>query len=94
MEVNYNHIYLSFKDNSRAKTRQQIPEGNRHRGLYITYVSCANNVITEFYDGELFDDESWGNSNNWKLVMNTGVSKKDFLDLKKKVEELEKRIPS
>lgn len=61
----YNHIFLPFTENSRAITRCQIPQELRRKGLWITYISCKDNVITEWYDGNTFDDTSWGNSNNW-----------------------------
>ncbi len=61
----FNHIYLPFKDNSKTLTRQQIPNKLRRKGLWITYISCQGNVITEWYNSEDFSNKAWGDSKNW-----------------------------
>lgn len=61
----YNHIYLDFIGNSKALTRQQVPMNQRRRGLYITYVSCAGNTITEWYNSDDFSNKAWGDNANW-----------------------------
>ena len=68
-----NHIFLSFIENSKVKTRLQVSEENRYKGLFITYVSCADNVVTEFYDNDVYDDASWGNDDNWKELVDCRV---------------------
>lgn len=67
---NINHVYLPFKDNSRATTRNQVLRSNRKRGLWITYVSCKGNIITEYYLSDDFSDEAWGNNDNWLPYIN------------------------
>lgn len=61
----YNHIYLPLKDNSRGETRLQIPKELRRKGLWITYIYCNNEIITEIYNGDSIDDTSWKNTENW-----------------------------
>lgn len=61
-----NHLFLPFKNNSKRDTRLQIPSEIRRRGLWISYISCAGNLITEIYDGSGIDDKSWSDGNNWK----------------------------
>ena len=60
-----NHIYVPFKENSRAITRQQVPDNIRRKGLWITYISCKGCVITEYYNSNDLSDKAWGDSNNW-----------------------------
>ena len=60
-----NHIYLPFKGNSKALTRQQIPAKLRRRGLWITYISCAGKTTTEWYNSSNYSDKAWGDNNNW-----------------------------
>lgn len=62
----FNSIYLPLIDRSRTLTRLQIPDSMRRRGLWITYISYNDNVITERYEGEDFSDKAWGDSHNWK----------------------------
>lgn len=64
-----NHLYLPFKNNTRRDTRNQVPGSRRRKGLWITYKSCKGNIITEYYIGDAFDDNSWGNSANWKSYL-------------------------
>lgn len=61
----YNHIYLPFKNNSKTLTRQQIPNNIRRRGLWITYISCKGNVVTEYYNSTDYSNKAWGDSDNW-----------------------------
>lgn len=61
----FNHIYLPFKDNSKSLTRLQVPDKFRRRGLWITYVSCKGNTITEWYDSDDLSNKAWGDNKNW-----------------------------
>lgn len=61
----YNHIWVPFKGNSKVVTRQQIPAKLRRRGLWITYKSCANKTVTEWYNSDNFTDAQWGKNENW-----------------------------
>lgn len=71
----YNHIYLPFKDNSKSLTRLQIPNKLRRKGLWITYVSCKGNVITEWYNSDDFSNKAWGDNGNWVPYLNKEVVK-------------------
>jgi len=64
----FNHLYIDFTNNSRYETRLKVPTNYRRQGLYITYVSCDGEVVTEYYTGTSFDDESWQDDNNWTQV--------------------------
>lgn len=77
----YNHIYLPFKDNSKTFTRQQVPANLRRQGLWITYISCKGNTITEWYDNDDFSDKAWGDSKNWVPYMNKEVIKSMIDDI-------------
>lgn len=61
----YNHLYLQFKDNSKAATRLQVPVKYRRKGLWITYTSCQNNVVTEYYNSDDYSDKAWKDNCNW-----------------------------
>lgn len=61
----FNHIYLPFKDNSKTLTRLQVPSNIRRQGLWITYVSCKGNTITEYYNSNDYSNKAWGDSKNW-----------------------------
>lgn len=61
----YNHIYLPFKDNSKACTRLQIIPKLRRKGLWITYKSCQGNVVTEWYNSDDFSNKAWSDNKNW-----------------------------
>lgn len=69
-----NHLYLPFIENSKTKTRLQVPQNLRRKGLWVTYTSCKNQVTTEWYNGESFDDTAWGDSANW-----TSYIAKDYI---------------
>lgn len=71
----FNHIYLPFKENSKKLTRLQVPDKFRRKGLWITYISCQDNVITEWYDSDDFSNESWEDSKNWVPYLNKEVIK-------------------
>lgn len=61
----YNHIFLPFKDNSRGSTRLQVPSNIRRKGLWITYISCKGNTITEWYNSDDYSNKAWQDGDNW-----------------------------
>lgn len=71
----FNHIYLPFKDNSKTLTRLQVPNKFRRKGLWITYVSCKGNTITEWYNSDDFSNKAWGDNSNWVPYLNKQVIK-------------------
>lgn len=68
-----NHLYLSFKDNSKAVTRNQVPLELRRKGLWITYNSCAGKIITEYYKSDDFSNREWGKNENWVPYLNSDI---------------------
>lgn len=71
----FNHIYLSFIGNSKKETRLQILPKYRRKGLFITYTSCKNGVITEYYNANDLSNDSWGDSNNWVKILGEEILK-------------------
>lgn len=66
----YNHIFLPFIDNSKALTRKQVPSELRRKGLWVTYISCKGNAITEWFKGDDLSDSAWEDSSNWVPYIN------------------------
>lgn len=66
-----NHIYLPFKNRTRRDTRLQVPNELRRRGLWVTYISCKGNIVTEWYNTQPTDNESWVKNENWTRLYNT-----------------------
>lgn len=60
-----NHLYLPFKNNTKKDTRLQVPFSMRRKGLWISYVTCRGNVVTEWYNSDATDNNSWGDGVNW-----------------------------
>lgn len=60
-----NHIYLPFKNRTRRDTRLQVPNELRRRGLWVTYISCKGNIVTEWYNAQPTDNNSWVKNENW-----------------------------
>lgn len=71
----FNHIYLPFKDNSKTLTRLQVPNKFRRKGLWITYVSCKGNTITEWYNSDDFSNKAWGDNSNWVPYLDKQIIK-------------------
>lgn len=72
-----NHIVVPFTNNSIRDTRLQVPVALRRKGLWITYVTCQGTVVTEFYNHELTDVNSWVNPNNWVNHLNECIIKRE-----------------
>ena len=68
----FNMYFLSY-NGSRELTRLQVPMSIRKTGLWVTYVLYDKTVVTEWYAGEAIDDNSWGDSSNWRVGTNTLV---------------------
>lgn len=74
----FNMYFLPYIGN-REQTRLQLPKVQRRRGVWITYVMYDNTIVTEFYNGNSIEDDSFGLSYNWangsnKLVGDLMVS--------------------
>lgn len=65
----FNMYFLSYTGNISA-TRCLVPMVLRKKGLWITYVKYDGNVCTEWYAASDIDDESWGDSSNWRIGNN------------------------
>ena len=68
----FNMYFLSYNGNTSA-TRNMIPSTLRRKGLWISYVKYDGNVYTEWYAADEIDDNSWGDSSNWRVGNNTLV---------------------
>ena len=69
---NFNMYFLSY-NGSKALTRCKIPTILRKEGLWITYVLYDHTVVTEWYNSNQIDDNSWGMDSNWRIASNNLV---------------------
>lgn len=76
-----NHIFLPFKDNSKLLTRLQVPSNFRRKGLWITYISCQGNTVTEWYNNDDYSNKAWGDGNNWVPYLDKEVLKKTLAEV-------------
>lgn len=68
----FNMYFLSY-NGSLALTRCKVPKALRKEGLWITYVLYDHTVVTEWYNSDNIDDESWGSDSNWRKASNALV---------------------
>lgn len=68
----FNMYFLSYNGNT-STTRCLVPPKFRRKGLWITYIKYDGNVYIEWYNSDKIDDESWGDSSNWRIGNNTLV---------------------
>ena len=68
----FNMYFLSY-NGSRALTRCKIPTVLRKEGLWITYVLYDHTVVTEWYNSDQIDDNSWSMDSNWRVASNNLV---------------------
>lgn len=65
----FNMYFLSYSG-SRALTRCKVPTVLRKEGLWITYVLYDHTVVTEWYNSDQIDDNSWSMDSNWRVASN------------------------
>ena len=65
----FNMYFLSYGGN-KALTRCSLPKTLRREGVWITYVLYDHSIVTEWYNSDNIDDESFGDDNNWRLASN------------------------
>lgn len=68
----FNMYFLSY-NGSRALTRCKVPSVLRKEGLWITYVLYDHTVVTEWYNSDQIDDNSWSMDSNWRVASNSLV---------------------
>ena len=68
----FNMYFLSY-NGSRALTRCKVPSVLRKEGLWITYVLYDHTVVTEWYNSDQIDDNSWSMDSNWRIASNNLV---------------------
>ena len=68
----FNMYFLSY-NGSKALTRCKIPTILRKEGLWITYVLYDHTVVTEWYNSNQIDDNSWSMDSNWRIASNNLV---------------------
>lgn len=68
----FNMYFLSY-NGSKTLTRCRVPRSLRKEGLWITYVLYDHTVVTEWYNSDNIDDESWGRDSNWRIASNALV---------------------
>lgn len=80
-----NHIYLPFKNRTRRDTRLQVPNELRRRGLWVTYISCKGNIVTEWYNAQPTDNDSWVKNENWTRFYNGIENNIDVKEIKETI---------
>ena len=65
----FNMYFLSYIGNT-FETRCQVPKDLRREGLWITYVDFNHKVITEWYNSDNIDNETWGVDTYWRQGSN------------------------
>lgn len=68
----FNMYFLSYNGN-KSLTRCKVPSSIRKEGLWITYVLYDHTVVTEWYNSDNIDDDSWGDDSNWRVGSNALV---------------------
>lgn len=68
-----NHLYVPFVNNTKKDTRLQVPFSMRRKGLWLTYVTCKGNSVTEWYNSDATDNKSWGDGGNWMPYLSKDV---------------------
>lgn len=67
--ANFNMLFLSYNVSAEL-TRLQVPNSFRREGLWITYVTYDKTVVTEWYNSNDIDDNTWKSDANWRLGSN------------------------
>ena len=65
----FNMYFLSYIGNT-FETRCQVPKDLRREGLWITYIDFNHKVVTEWYNSDNIDDETWGVDTYWRQGSN------------------------
>jgi hypothetical protein len=65
----FNMLFLSYNVSAEI-TRLQVPNSFRREGLWITYVTYDKTVVTEWYNSNDIDDDTWKSDANWRLGSN------------------------
>lgn len=65
----FNMLFLSYSVNAEL-TRLQVPNSFRREGLWITYVTYGKTVVTEWYNSNDIDDNTWKSDANWRQGSN------------------------
>lgn len=64
------NMYFVVYNGSKESTRCSVPKSLRKEGLWITYVLYNHTVVTEWYNSDNIDDESFGSDDNWRQASN------------------------
>lgn len=65
----FNMLFLSYNVSAEL-TRLQVPLSFRREGLWVTYVTYDKTVVTEWYNSNDIDDDTWKSDANWRLGSN------------------------
>lgn len=67
--ASFNMLFLSYSVNAEL-TRLQVPNSFRREGLWVTYVTYDKTVVTEWYNSNDIDDNTWKSDANWRQGSN------------------------
>lgn len=65
----FNMLFLSYNVSAEL-TRLQVPLSFRREGLWVTYVTYDKTVVTEWYNSNDIDDDTWKSDANWRQGSN------------------------
>lgn len=65
----FNMLFLSYNVSAEL-TRLQVPLSFRREGLWVTYVTYDRTVVTEWYNSNDIDDDTWKSDANWRQGSN------------------------
>lgn len=67
--ASFNMLFLSYNVSAEL-TRLQVPNSFRREGLWVTYVTYDRTVVTEWYNSNDIDDDTWKSDANWRQGSN------------------------
>lgn len=65
----FNMLFLSYNVSAEL-IRLQVPLSFRREGLWVTYVTYDRTVVTEWYNSNDIDDDTWKSDANWRQGSN------------------------
>ena len=65
----FNMLFLSYNVSAEI-TRLQVPNSFRREGLWVTYVTYDRTVVTEWYNSNDINDDTWKSDANWRQGSN------------------------
>lgn len=74
----YNHLYVPCVNRNTRDTKLQVPVSLRRKGLWLTYVTPKEKVVTEYYNSYDLSDKAWTNEGNWVNYIDTDFIQREI----------------